>query len=721
MDKMDKIVSSLTQNIDTLWVIDCAILVFIMQAGFMCMESGLSRHKNSINVALKNAADFGVSVVMFWLLGFGIMFGTSYNGIIGTDLFFFKTDVSEYQTYFVFQAMFVATAATIISGAVAERMKFVGYLIVTVLSTGIIYPIIGHWAWSSSYLMKASMSEETKYLIGDTINKGWLSKLGFIDFAGSTIVHSVGGWIALAGVLVLGARIGKYSKANKGKFTGSSFPLAILGTLILWFGWFGFNGGSNGAMDETVPLILINTFLAAAFGLLTGLLISYITKKKPDPMYIVLGPLAGLVAITASCNSVDSVSAIIIGIIGCGVAILASELLEKFEIDDVVGAIPVHLAAGIWGTFAVAIFSDLEILNTGLSRIEQFKVQAIGVISIGIFSFTISFVFLKFLNKFYPIRVSPLHEELGLNIAEHGAVSVEHDLIKVLDGQSATGDLNVRGPQDPFTAGGVIGLYYNKMMYKLEKTEAEKNKWRNRISKEVELAVKVQENFIPKRNLKNYPVKGINIPAREMSGDFFSFYPCNENIYFIIADVAGKGIHAGMVMAKASTLFEVLSQGKVDLDEMAFHMNNDLFNTKTAGMFVTGIIGNYDIISEEIKWVNAGHQPALIRHAEANFEEFESKSPPLGVIFQKNKSVYEINKKNLNGHRFYSFTDGLSESLNKNNKEIGIEGAKKIINNNFNSSLTSELDNISKEVLSNSRKNKLDDDLTILTIGKQIK
>ena len=718
MDKMDKIASSLTQNIDTLWVIDCAILVFIMQAGFMCMESGLSRHKNSINVALKNAADFGVSVVMFWLLGFGIMFGTSYNGIIGTDLFFFKTDVSEYQTYFVFQAMFVATAATIISGAVAERMKFVGYLIVTVLSTGIIYPIIGHWAWSSSYLMKASMSEETKYLIGDTINKGWLSKLGFIDFAGSTIVHSVGGWIALAGVLVLGARIGKYSKANKGKFTGSSFPLAILGTLILWFGWFGFNGGSNGAMDETVPLILINTFLAAAFGLLTGLLISYITKKKPDPMYIVLGPLAGLVAITASCNSVDSVSAIIIGIIGCGVAILTSELLEKFEIDDVVGAIPVHLAAGIWGTFAVAIFSDLEILNTGLSRIEQFKVQAIGVISIGIFSFTISFVFLKFLNKFYPIRVSPLHEELGLNIAEHGAVSVEHDLIKVLDGQSATGDLNVRGPQDPFTAGGVIGLYYNKMMYKLEKTEAEKNKWRTRISKEVELAVKVQQNFIPKRNLKNYPIKGINVPAREVSGDFFSFYPHNENIYFIIADVAGKGIHAGMVMAKASTLFEVLSQSKVDLDEMAFHMNNDLFNTKTAGMFVTGIIGNYDTISDEIKWVNAGHQPALIRSEKGNFEEFESKSPPLGVIFHKNKSVYATQKRKLNNSRFYSFTDGLSESLDKDEKEIGIEGAKRTINNNYNISLEDELNNISNEIVSNSDNNKLDDDLTVIVIGK---
>ena len=710
---MDKAILNLTLNIDTLWVINCAILVFIMQAGFMCMESGLSRHKNSINVALKNAADFGVSVVMFWTLGFGLMFGTSYNGIIGTDLFFFKTDISEYQTYFVFQAMFVATAATIISGAVAERMKFAGYLIITVLSTAIIYPIIGHWAWSSSYLSKIYSSNRI-----ENASSGWLTEMGFIDFAGSTIVHSVGGWIALAGVLILGARIGKYSEANKGKFTGSSYPLAILGTLILWFGWFGFNGGSNGAMDETVPLILINTFLAAAFGLLTGLVISYITKKKPDPMYVILGPLAGLVAITASCNSVNSISAILIGIIGCIVAILATELLERFEIDDVVGAIPVHLAAGVWGTLAVAIFSDLEILGTELSRMEQLKIQVIGIISVGIFSFSISFIFLKVLNKFYPLRVSPVHEELGLNIAEHGAVSAEHDLITVLDRQSTSGDLKIRGPQDPFTAGGVIGQYYNKMMNKLENSEAEKIKWRNRISKEIELAVKVQENFIPKRNLKKYPVKGINIPAREVSGDFFSFYPHNEIIYFVIADVAGKGIHAGMVMAKASTLFEVLAQAKVDLDEMALHMNNDLFTTKTGGMFVTGIVGIYDLISDEVKWVNAGHQPALIRNLKGNFKEFESKSPPLGVITQKNKSTYLVNKEKLNGHRFYIFTDGLSESLDKDKEELGIEGAKIIINNNFNSSMEDELNNISKEIKENSAKDKLDDDLTILTIGR---
>ena len=702
----EEAVNILTDNIDTLWVIDCAILVFIMQAGFMCMETGLSRHKNSINVALKNAADFGVSVVIFWIFGFGLMFGTSYNGFFGTDLFFFKTDKAEYMTYFVFQAMFVATAATIISGAVAERMRFNGYLIMTVLATGIIYPIVGHWAWSSSYLT------------GSVKSTGWLSDLGFVDFAGSTIVHSVGGWIALSAVLILGPRIGKYSDANRGKFTGSSFPLAVLGTLILWFGWFGFNGGSNGAMDEVVPLILINTFLAAAFGLLTGLSFSYIRFKKPDPFYIILGPLAGLVAITAGCNSMTSVTSIFVGIIGSIIAIVVNEILNKYEIDDVVGAVPVHLAAGVWGTLAVGLFSDLNILGTDLNRMSQIKVQLIGIFSIGSFTFITSFFVLKLLNNFYPLRVSPVQEELGLNIAEHNAVSIEHDLISILNKQSESGDLKIRGPQDPFTAGGVIGLYYNKMMSKLESSEEEKNKWRDRISKEVKLAVKVQENFLPKRNLKNYPVHGINISAREVSGDFFSFYPHNDSIYFIIADVAGKGIHAGMVMAKASTLFEVLSQSKVDPDEMVFHMNNDLNNTKTAGMFVTSIVGEYNLITDEIRWVNAGHQPAVVRNEKGNYNQIESLAPPLGVIKQKDKSFYSINKMKLNGSRFYAFTDGLSESLNKDGNEIGIEGSIKIIEENFNVDATKQLDDITKFVIDTTKNQKLTDDLTVISIGK---
>ncbi|MFL2896570.1 MAG: ammonium transporter [Candidatus Pelagibacter sp.] len=713
-----QIIDTLTSNIDTLWVIDCAILVFIMQAGFMCMETGLSRHKNSINVALKNAADFGVSVVIFWIFGFGIMFGTSYNGFFGTDLFFFKTDKAEYMTYFVFQAMFVATAATIISGAVAERMKFNGYLIMTVLATGILYPIVGHWAWSSSYLSKYDTASQLLNAYGSVKTTGWLSEMGFVDFAGSTIVHSVGGWIALAAVIILGPRIGKYSDANKGKFTGSSFPLAVLGTLILWFGWFGFNGGSNGAMDETVPLILINTFLAAAFGLLTGLGISYIKFKKPDPFYIILGPLAGLVAITAGCNSMTSIMAIFVGVVGAIIAIIVNETLNKFEIDDVVGAVPVHLAAGIWGTLAVGLFSDLTILDTGLDRLSQIKVQLIGILSIGSFTFISSFIILGLFNKFYPLRVSPVQEELGLNIAEHNAVSVEHDLISVLDKQSESGDLKIRGPQDPFTAGGVIGLYYNKLMSKLETSEEERNKWRERISKEVKLAVKVQENFLPKRNLKNYPVHGINVSAREVSGDFFSFYPHNNNIYFIIADVAGKGIHAGMVMAKASTLFEVLSQSKVDPDEMVLHMNNDLNNTKTSGMFVTSIIGEYNLISDEVRWVNAGHQPALVRNNNGKYDRIESSGPPLGVIKQKDKSFYKINKIKLNGSRFYAFTDGLSESINNNGEEIGIDGSINIIEKNYHKDTVKQLSDITKSVINTSKNQKLSDDLTLISIGK---
>ena len=709
---------SVKSFVDTLWVIDCAILVFIMQAGFMCMETGLSRHKNSINVALKNAADFGVAVVVFWIFGFGLMFGKSYNGIIGTDLFFFKTEQAEYMTYFVFQAMFVATAATIVSGAVAERMKFNGYLIITIIATGIIYPIVGHWAWSSSYLNNIDATRQLLAVTGQVKSTGWLTDLGFVDFAGSTIVHSVGGWIALSAVLILGSRIGKYSDANKGKFTGSSFPLAVLGTLILWFGWFGFNGGSNGAMDDAVPLILINTFLAAAFGLLTGLGISFALFKKPDPYYVILGPLAGLVAITAGCNSMTSVTSIFVGVIGAVIAIIVNELLNKFEIDDVVGAVPVHLAAGVWGTLAVGLFSDLEILGTGLTRLEQIKAQFIGVVSIGAFSFFGSYILLKILNYFYPLRVSPLHEELGLNIAEHNATSVEHDLISVLEKQSESGDLTIRGPQDPFTAGGVIGLYYNKLMSKLETTEAEKQKWRDRISNEVKLAVKVQENFLPKRNLENYPVHGINIAAREVSGDFFSFYPHNESVYFIIADVAGKGIHAGMVMAKASTLFEIMSRDKVDPDEMMFHMNNDLFLTKTGGMFVTCILGEYNVRTDEIRWVNGGHQPAIIRSNSGNYEQFESNSPPMGVILQKDKSVYNVKKVKLGNNRFFAFTDGLSESLNISGEEIGIDGSLKLIEQNFNTDSSKQLSDISNAVIKTAGESNLSDDLTLISIGK---
>ena len=212
-------------------------------------------------------------------------------------------------------------------------------------------------------------------------------------------------------------------------------------------------------------------------------------------------------------------------------------------------------------------------------------------------------------------------------------------------------------------------------------------------------------------------MSGINIPAREVSGDFFSFYPHNESIYFIIADVAGKGIHAGMVMAKASTLFEIMSKDKVDPDEMMFHMNNDLYQTKTAGMFVTCILGEYDLVSEEIRWVNAGHQPALIRTQDGKYSEYISSSTPLGVIKHKDKSVYKLEKTKLSSSRFYVFTDGLSESLDKNGDEIGVEGSIKIIENNFNTDLKKQLKDVTSEVVKVAGEKNLSDDLTLVGLG----
>ena len=305
----------LQANLDTFWLLICAILVFLMQAGFLCLESGLSRAKSSINVALKNVADFGIAVATFWAFGFALMYGASINGLIGSKFFFFTTKVAGYQSFFVFQAMFVATAATIVSGAVAERLKFFSYLIITFVTSGIIYPIVGHWVWSINFS-------------NPDVKMGWLGKLGFIDFAGSTVVHSVGGWVALAILLIIGNRTGRFREGRK-TFQGSNTPLAALGAIILWFGWFGFNGGANGSMDLRIPLILINTFLSASAGLVLSSIMGIFVMKKPEPMFMITGPIAGLVSITASCAHVEPTQAIIIGSVGGIVSGLGIILLEK--------------------------------------------------------------------------------------------------------------------------------------------------------------------------------------------------------------------------------------------------------------------------------------------------------------------------------------------------------------------------------------------------------
>ena len=441
--------------VDMLWVVIAAAFVFLMQPGFMCLESGMTRSKNSINVAVKNLADFVLSVLIFWSFGFGLMFGLSQSGLIGTSLF--GVDVAmggSIAAFFLFQAMFCGTATTIFSGAVAERMRFSSYLIIVFLLSAIVYPLFGHWAWNG---------------LQHGTNSGWLGSAGFVDFAGSTVVHSVGGWVALATLLVIGPRYGRFDKkASYFGFNGSNLPLSVLGTCLLWFGWIGFNGGSTLAMNESVPQIVVYTTLAGAAGALANLLVGYAFTKISRVSFLINGSLGGLVAITAGCHVVDAVDAVIIGAVA-GVICFATELaLIRLEIDDAVGAIPVHLSCGIWGTLALAFLGDPELLNTGLSMSAQFFVQLQGVLAAFVVAFLLPYFIIKNINRYYPLRVSQEDEYIGLNCSEHGATTELIDLFQAMDRQMETKDLSMRMPVEPFTEVGLIAARHNQVMDSLE-------------------------------------------------------------------------------------------------------------------------------------------------------------------------------------------------------------------------------------------------------------
>jgi Amt family ammonium transporter len=451
--------------LDYIWIIIGSALVFMMQAGFAMVESGLTRSKNSINVAIKNLTDYGISTVVFWLVGFGLMFGLSRGGILGTAFFLFNPPSVWPAVFLLFQAVFCSTSATIVSGAVAERMRFSSYIISTILLSAFIYPVFGHWAWGGALEGAAS---------------GWLAKRGFVDFAGSTVVHSMGGWISLSILLVIGPRTGRFGDDGRVRaINGSSIPLAVLGVFLLWFGWIGFNGASTLAANEAVPGIILRTMLGGAAGMVVTLAAGWFFAKKPEVGLVLNGSLAGLVAITANCHVVNETQAVIIGGIG-GLAMLgASALLVRLKIDDAVDAIPVHLAAGIWGTLAVGIFGNPEPLGTGLSRLEQIGIQGIGVLACGVLALGAGFPFMLLLNKIRPIRVTMEHEAEGLNKAEHGVTTEIHDLFTVLDTQARTGDISLRAPEEPFTETGQIAGMYNSVLDKLQEGTVEKREYLN--------------------------------------------------------------------------------------------------------------------------------------------------------------------------------------------------------------------------------------------------
>lgn len=396
-------------TLNTIWILVASILVIFMNAGFGMLETGFCRQKNAVNVLAKNLIVFALATIIFWAIGFSLMFGGGNGFIGGGGWFLSSTDPATYgldpfpaglpiPVFFLFQVAFAGTAATIVSGAVAERIKFVDFLIFSLLLVGIAYPITGHWVWSG---------------------EGWLGGLGFSDFAGSTVVHSVGGWAALMGAAFLGPRIGKYEDGRPRAIPGHNMSIATLGCLILWIGWFGFNPGSELAANEAVPYIAVTTNLAAAAGGIVSTFVSWAKDGKPDLSMIINGILAGLVAVTAGCNGFSYLGAIVVGAIGGAIVVFAVSFFDGIGIDDPVGAVSVHLVNGIWGTLAVGLFNQ----ETGLfygGGIGQLISQVIGILSIGGFTVLLSSIFWLALKATLGIRVTPEEEIIGLDIGEHG-------------------------------------------------------------------------------------------------------------------------------------------------------------------------------------------------------------------------------------------------------------------------------------------------------------
>ncbi len=395
--------------VDTLWILMAAFLVFFMNAGFAFVEAGFCRAKNAVNILGKNYSVFAIAALAFWATGYAFMFGDG-NAFLGLSSFFVsETSVNPAPNipvfaFFFFQLAFAAAGCSIISGAVAERIKFGAFLIFGTLMVGIIYPLGGHWVWGG----------------------GWLGEMGFHDFAGSTVVHSVGGWAALAGVILLGPRFGKYREDGSSRaIVGHSLPLATLGGFILWLGWFGFNPGSELALNGNVPRIAVTTGLASCAGTLSAMFTAWRLEGKPDLSMMINGCLAGLVAITAPCAVVSPVGAVAIGIIAGVLVVFAVFFFDKIKIDDPVGALAVHLVNGIWGTLAVGLFAVPKYLDgtAGLfygGSLSLLGVQFLGVLAVGATVFGISLVVWSILKATMGIRVSRDEEIGGLDIGEMG-------------------------------------------------------------------------------------------------------------------------------------------------------------------------------------------------------------------------------------------------------------------------------------------------------------
>ncbi|NCC21851.1 MAG: ammonium transporter [Alphaproteobacteria bacterium] len=457
LDAVEKGLESKQETLDHMWTMIAAALVFFMQGGFLLLEAGMVRSKNSINVAQKNIADFIFAGVVFYLIGFTLMFGPSVGGWFGwgMDMVAWNQVENWHYTFFIFQLVFCGTAATILSGAVAERMKFGAYILMSCLLAGLVYPVFGHWAWGNLF-------------VGD--NSGYLMDKGFIDFAGSTVVHSVGGWVALAGVIVIGPRIGKFNPdGSSNPITGHSYALATLGAIILWIGWIGFNGGSTTVGSPDFAPIISNTMMAACFGGLVSMLLGRVHDGLFRPDRSINGVLGGLVGVTAGCAAVTTHGAILIGVLSGFTVFYAAILLEeKLKLDDAVGAVPVHGFCGALGTILVGFLATDENLAAA-SRMDQILIQLQGAGLAFVWAFSLAFIVFKLLHVTVGIRVSPEDEEEGLNSAEHGTTLGTGLLQKHLkDIVFGEGDLTRRLEANTGDESAEVAVLFNAFMDRIQ-------------------------------------------------------------------------------------------------------------------------------------------------------------------------------------------------------------------------------------------------------------
>lgn len=413
-------------QIQNVWLVACTALVFFMQAGFCCLEAGSVRSKNSINVALKNVIDFLVATMCFYVIGYSLMFGKSLNGVAGEPNLILQGIGSQESFSFLYQLVFCGTAATIVSGAMAERLRFLPYVLGSAGLSLIIYPLYGHWVWNPD---------------------GMLNRMGFHDFAGSSVVHMVGGLVSLAGIHKLGARKGRFGADGKPKnFPASDVPMVALGTFILYFGWIGFNGGSA-PFGEQTGFIILNTVLGGAFGGLTCLLVGWAFQGVSGAASIMNGILAGLVAITAGADVVTPAASVLIGGAGGLTYLLADKLLLKFKLDDAVGAVPVHLGAGLCGILLTGVFAgqgylDATALRLGVDfdRSSLIRVQLIGAGMCILWTYLISIILWEITSRISPLRVSADEELVGLNYSEHQVGNPVDDIVAYLQDRGAEGD-----------------------------------------------------------------------------------------------------------------------------------------------------------------------------------------------------------------------------------------------------------------------------------------